>query len=67
MRVVTDAEREKRMRNLVVLVVDPVRRYPHRRAADVIGDTLLGVLAQPRRAARRRTPLGDRRRSAMPQ
>ncbi|TFB69158.1 sigma-70 family RNA polymerase sigma factor [Cryobacterium sp. Hz9] len=48
MRVVTDTdtEREKRMRNLVVLVVDPVRRYLHRRtdaatADDVIGDTLL--------------------------
>ena len=46
MRVVTDTEREQRMRNLVVLVVDPVRRYLHRRtdaatADDVIGDTLL--------------------------
>ncbi len=54
MRVVTDtdtdtdtgAEREKRMRNLVELVVDPVRRYLHRRtdaatADDVVGDTLL--------------------------
>ena len=46
MRVVTDTEREKRMRNLVVLVVDPVRRYLYRRtdaatADDVIGDTLL--------------------------
>jgi len=46
MRVVTDTEREKRMRNLVVLVGDPVRRYLHRRADattadDVIGDTLL--------------------------
>ena len=46
MRVVTDTEREKRMRNLVVLVVAPVRRYLHRRtdaatADDVIGDTLL--------------------------
>ncbi|TFC27588.1 sigma-70 family RNA polymerase sigma factor [Cryobacterium sp. TMT2-18-3] len=42
----TDTDREKRMRNLVVLVVDPVRRYLHRRtdaatADDVIGDTLL--------------------------
>ncbi|WP_104126203.1 RNA polymerase sigma factor [Cryobacterium sp. Y57] len=42
----TDTEREKRMRNLVVLVIDPVRRYLHRRtdaatADDVIGDTLL--------------------------
>jgi len=46
MRVVTDTEREKRMRNLVVLVADPVRRYLHRRtdaatADDVLGDTLL--------------------------
>lgn len=46
MRAVTDTEREKRMRNLVVLVVDPVRRYLHRRtdaatADDVLGDTLL--------------------------
>lgn len=46
MRVVTDTEREKRMRDLVVLVVEPVRRYLHRRtdaatADDVIGDTLL--------------------------
>ena len=46
MRVVTDIDREKRMRDLVVLVVDPVRRYLHRRtdvatADDVIGDTLL--------------------------
>ena len=46
MRVVTDAECEKRMRDLVVLVVDPVRRYLYRRtdaatADDVIGDTLL--------------------------
>ena len=46
MRVVTDTDREKRMRNLAVLVVDPVRRYLHRRtdaatADDVIGDTLL--------------------------
>ena len=46
MRVVTDTEREKRMHNLAVLVVDPVRRYLHRRtdaatAEDVIGDTLL--------------------------
>ncbi|WP_199183116.1 RNA polymerase sigma factor [Cryobacterium sp. Y29] len=42
----TDTNREKRMRNLVVLVIDPVRRYLHRRtdaatADDVIGDTLL--------------------------
>lgn len=46
MSVVTDTEREKRMRNLVVLVADPVRRYLHRRtdsatADDVLGDTLL--------------------------
>ncbi|MEC5155243.1 RNA polymerase sigma factor (sigma-70 family) [Cryobacterium sp. CAN_C3] len=46
MRVVTDTERDKRMRNLVVLVADPVRRYLHRRtdaatADDVLGDTLL--------------------------
>ncbi len=46
MRVVTDTDREKRMHNLAVLVVDPVRRYLHRRtdaatADDVIGDTLL--------------------------
>jgi len=46
MRSVTDTEREKRMRNLVVLVADPVRRYLHRRtdaatADDVLGDTLL--------------------------
>lgn len=46
MRVVTDAEREKRMRDLVVLVADPLRRYLCRRtdaatAEDVIGDTLL--------------------------
>ncbi len=46
MRVVTDTEREKRMRNLVALVGDPVRHYLHRRidaatADDVIGDTLL--------------------------
>ena len=46
MRVVTDTQREKRMRNLVALVGDPVRRYLHRRtdaatADDVIGDTLL--------------------------
>ncbi|MET3768476.1 RNA polymerase sigma-70 factor (ECF subfamily) [Marisediminicola sp. UYEF4] len=42
----TDTEREKRMRNLLVLVADPVRRYLHRRtdsatADDVLGDTLL--------------------------
>ncbi|WP_199182364.1 RNA polymerase sigma factor [Cryobacterium sp. Y11] len=42
----TDAERGKRMRKLVELVVDPVRRYLYRRtdaatADDVIGDTLL--------------------------
>ncbi|MBB5640596.1 RNA polymerase sigma factor [Cryobacterium roopkundense] len=42
----TDTEREKRMRDLVVLVGDPVRRYLRRRtdaatADDVIGDTLL--------------------------
>ncbi|TFB65513.1 sigma-70 family RNA polymerase sigma factor [Cryobacterium sp. TMT1-62] len=42
----TDTDREKRMHNLAVLVVDPVRRYLHRRtdaatADDVIGDTLL--------------------------
>ncbi|WP_104191338.1 RNA polymerase sigma factor [Cryobacterium sp. Y82] len=41
-----DTEREKRMRDLVLLVGDPVRRYLHRRtdtatADDVIGDTLL--------------------------
>ncbi len=46
MSVVTDIERERRMRNLVVLVADPVRRYLHRRtdsatADDVLGDTLL--------------------------
>jgi RNA polymerase sigma-70 factor (ECF subfamily) len=46
MRVVTDTEREKRMRDLVALVADPVRRYLHRRtdaatADDVTGDTLL--------------------------
>ena len=46
MRAVTDIDREKRMRDLVVLVVDPVRRYLHRRtdaatADDVTGDTLL--------------------------
>jgi len=46
MRVVTDTEREKRMRDLVELVGDPVRRYLHRRtdaatADDVFGDTLL--------------------------
>jgi RNA polymerase sigma-70 factor (ECF subfamily) len=46
MRVVIDPEREKRMRDLVALVADPVRRYLHRRtdaatADDVIGDTLL--------------------------
>ena len=50
MRVVTDTdtdtEREERMRELVVLVGDPVRRYLHRRADaatadDVVGDTLL--------------------------
>ena len=46
MRSVTDTEREKRMRNLAVLVADPVRRYLHRRtdaatADDVLGDTLL--------------------------
>jgi RNA polymerase sigma-70 factor (ECF subfamily) len=43
---VTNTEREKRMRDLVVLVADPVRRYLYRRtdpatADDVIGDTLL--------------------------
>ena len=42
----TDAEREKRMRALVELVIEPVRRYLYRRtdaatADDVIGDTLL--------------------------
>ncbi|TFD60891.1 sigma-70 family RNA polymerase sigma factor [Cryobacterium suzukii] len=42
----TDTAREKRMRDLVVLIADPVRRYLHRRtdpatADDVIGDTLL--------------------------
>ncbi|MFA4840418.1 MAG: sigma-70 family RNA polymerase sigma factor [Agrococcus sp.] len=42
----TDAERERRMRDLVVLVADPLRRYLRRRtdaatADDVIGDTLL--------------------------
>ncbi|MDJ0336676.1 sigma-70 family RNA polymerase sigma factor [Cryobacterium sp. PH31-O1] len=42
----TDIEREKRMRDLVVLVADPIRRYLHRRADaatadDVLGDTLL--------------------------
>ncbi len=48
MRVVTDTDtnREKRMRHLVALVIDPVSRYLHRRtdaatADDVIGDTLL--------------------------
>ena len=46
MRAVTDTEREKRMRILVELIGDPVRRYLHRRtdaatADDVIGDTLL--------------------------
>lgn len=46
MSVVTDTERERRMRNLVALVADPVRRYLHRRtdpatADDVLGDTLL--------------------------
>lgn len=46
MRVVTDADREKRMRDLVALIVDPVRRYLLRRtdaatAEDVLGDTLL--------------------------
>lgn len=46
MGVVTDADREKRMRDLVVLVADPLRRYLRRRtdvatADDVIGDTLL--------------------------
>lgn len=46
MGVVTDAEREQRMRDLVVLVADPLRRYLRRRtdaatADDVIGDTLL--------------------------
>ena len=46
MRVVTDTERDKRMRNLVALVGDPVHRYLRRRtdaatADDVIGDTLL--------------------------
>lgn len=46
MGVVTDAERERRMRNLVALVADPLRRYLRRRtdaatADDVIGDTLL--------------------------
>ena len=46
MRVVTDSEREKRMRDLVALVADPVRRYLCRRtdaatADDVLGDTLL--------------------------
>ncbi len=46
MRVVTDTEREKRMRSLVALVAEPVRRYLHRRtdaatADDVLGDTLL--------------------------
>ena len=46
MRVVTDTEREKRMRNLVALVAEPVRRYLYRRtdaatADDVVGDTLL--------------------------
>ncbi|MGC5077770.1 RNA polymerase sigma factor [Agrococcus sp. DT81.2] len=42
----TDAEREKRMRDLVVLVADPLRRYLRRRtdaatADDVFGATLL--------------------------
>ncbi|WP_198417323.1 RNA polymerase sigma factor [Cryobacterium sp. Hb1] len=42
----TDTNREKRMRHLVALVIDPVSRYLHRRtdaatADDVIGDTLL--------------------------
>ena len=46
MRVVSDRQREKRMRNLVALVADPVRRYLYRRtdaatADDVLGDTLL--------------------------
>ncbi|MDH6237099.1 sigma-70 family RNA polymerase sigma factor [Cryobacterium sp. CG_9.6] len=42
----TDTDREKRMRDLVALVADPVHRYLHRRADaatadDVLGDTLL--------------------------
>ncbi|GAB3136049.1 RNA polymerase sigma factor [Marisediminicola antarctica] len=42
----TDTEREMRMRRLVALVADPVRRYLNRRtdaatADDVLGDTLL--------------------------
>ena len=46
MGVVTDTEREKRMRTLAALVADPVRRYLHRRtdtgtADDVLSDTLL--------------------------
>jgi len=46
MRVVIDTEREQRMRTLVALVADPVRRYLRRRtdaatADDVFGDTLL--------------------------
>jgi len=46
MRSVTDTEREKRMRELVALVADPVRRYLYRRtdpatADDVFGDALL--------------------------
>lgn len=46
MKGVTDTEREQRMRTLVVLIADPVRRYLRRRtdaatADDVIGDTLL--------------------------
>ena len=46
MGVVTDTEREQRMRDLVTLVADPLHRYLRRRtdaatADDVIGDTLL--------------------------
>lgn len=46
MRVMTQSERDKRMRDLVELVAEPVRRYLFRRtdaatADDVFGDTLL--------------------------